>query len=164
MKTNFLIAFVLLSVSFIACKKNTTTETTKDQINTQAILTGVQPDNQNSEKPYISPLSVYWTISHSMYDNADVTGSFKGFRFQFLPDQTVVVSNKLNSALIYGKWYMPDSYHLIMYYNTFTFPYDIKFEQFLNGEWTILKSSYFGIYMESNENKIHRELAFERSF
>jgi glycyl-tRNA synthetase beta subunit len=40
-----------------------------------------------------------------------------------------------------------------MYYDASTLPYDTRFEEFFNGEWTILKSSYFGVYMESDEGE-----------
>jgi hypothetical protein len=171
MKTNFLVAFILLSVSFFACRKNIATDEMNNQPPTKEILTGVSANNQDSEKPYFSPQPVYWRVSHVMYDNIDMTGNFKAFRFEFLPDQTVVVKSKTSSISMYGssisfygKWFMPDRAHLFMYYDASTLPYDIKFEEFFNGEWTILKSSYFGIYMESDENKIHRELLFERAY
>ena len=164
MKTYFWSIIALLSVSFFACTKNTATDQVKTQPATSEILTGITTNNQDIGKPYISPKPVYWKINHIVYDNIDVTSRFSAFRFEFLQDQTVVAISKGNLFSISGKWYMPDRDHLVMYYDTSILPYDIEFEKFLNGEWQILKSSYFGIYLESDENKIHREMSFERFF
>ncbi len=166
MKTNLLVTIMLLCVSFIACRKNTAIDEMKNQPATSEILTGIRTSSQDMEKPYVTAEPVYWRISHILYDNVDVTGNFNTYRFEFLRDQTVVVISKGNTISISGKWSMPDKEHMVMYFDPspLPLPYHIGFEEFLNGEWTILKSSYFGIYMESDDNKIHRELLFERSF
>lgn len=164
MKTKFLATAMLLSIAFFACKKNTETVDMKDQPATSEILTGARPAGQVSVGTTISHQTVYWRINRMIYDDQDMSGNFSACLFEFLPDQTVVVSSKDKLFSVYGKWFMPDRSHLVMYYDASNLPYDIEFEKFLNGEWTILKSSYFGIYLESDENKINRKLGFERIF
>ena len=96
------------------------------------------------------------------YDKNDETYNFKGFRFEFRLDYTVIATNLFYLVTVYGKWHLPDPQHLVMYFDTST-PYSAKFE-LLNGEWLILKHTDNGTWLESNENRIIRELIFERIF
>jgi hypothetical protein len=115
MKNVFLALGCLLSVFFIGCKKD-------DASVTPNLSTEVSNTLKNGT----------WRVSYYWDNDQDETGSFNGYTFLFLNNNTVTASN--NNNTVSGSWTMGTDDSAVKIFLNFVSPPD--FES-ISGDWKI---------------------------
>lgn len=153
MKHIFSAAILLLTVSLFSCRKENVTF--PNQNSSELAV------NSYIEK-LIPPPTTYMHIGSFVIDGRDETIHYNLYDFEESKNMITARSGMFN---VYGKWYRSqDLQSILIFFDVSALP-DIIAYYFsnLNSEkWVIVKETLNSFYLENDDNKIHKELRFDK--